>query len=178
MFTTGQALIGVIRFAFVLRLILNQPGLVVILSGGFFLMSSPPFFISIFALHHTTFMCESQLQKKSCLRKEERSCSNTGAGVCSLELQYGWLELQGWRNQSTPSPVYFIIHCIAKLQNLFYTPPSLTSLKPSSISKRILSKAFGQEEGAGDRLSMIEQLPLLLIRTALLHLFCTRVLCK
>lgn len=63
--------------------------------------------------------------------------------------------VQGWRNQRTPSPVYFIIHCIAKLQNIF----PLTSLKPSSISKGILSKeAFGQG-GFRDHLSMIEQLP-------------------
>lgn len=81
--------------------------------------------------------------------------------------------VQGWRNQSTPRPVYFIIHCIAKLQNIF----PLTSLKLSSISKVILSKeAFGHGGFRGSllsvyRLSVIEQLP-----CALLVLHCAFVL--
>lgn len=81
LFTIGQALIGAIRLAFVLRLSLNQP-----VSLRFIL------FIYLFFLsaHFIAQLSCAGSQLQQILLK--RPCSNTGRRGCSPELQHGRME--------------------------------------------------------------------------------------
>lgn len=90
----------------------------------------------------------------------------------------------GCRNQSTPQPVYFIIHCIAKLWNIFFFLPSNKLEAFSSISKGILSeealgvRGFGGPAAFPVSFVSAGTASLCLISIALLHFFYITALCK
>lgn len=117
LFTIGQALIGAIRLPFVLRLSLNQP---VSLRFIFLFFLFFIFFSSLSAHFIAQLSCAgSQLQQ---ILLKNRPCSNTGAPGLFPGAAARPDGARGWRNQRPPRPVYFIIHCIAKLRNIF--PPN------------------------------------------------------